>query len=210
MNRRQLLKTLALAGLTPWMASVVPWSPAPRYASAFLITGRPAQDLPRLLRLLGLDPAAAHIARTPMQPAPQDLSLLHHGSLVDPLTPGVPAPLAGFAAELRARAQPGTMLLSVEPRQETPRDVVVFEHDGQVYDQIPLHHTFARIEMPGVLGPTVFTLQEGRLSVVASSCRHQLCKKMGARAGGRIICAPNRLVATLPRPASVRWDAVTG
>ena len=88
--------------------------------------------------------------------------------------------------------------------------MVVFEHDGQVCDQIPLHDNFARIEMPGLLGPTVFTLQDGRLSVVTSSCRHQLCKKMGARAGGRIICAPNRLVATLPRPASMGLDAVTG
>ena len=210
MNRRQLLKTITLAGLTPWVTSFAPWNPAPRHTSSFIITDRPAQDLPRLLRLLGLDPAASHIARAPMQPAAQDLSLLHDGGLVDPTTPGVSDPLAGFAAELRARPQPGSVLVSVEPRQETPREVVVFEHDGQVYDRIPLHHNFARIERPGVLGPTVFALQEGRLSVVTSSCRHQLCKKIGARSGGRIICAPNRLVATLPHPASLGLDAVTG
>ena len=210
MNRRQLLKTITLAGLTPWVTSFAPWDPRPRYASSFIITDRPAEDGPRLVHLLGLDLAAAHIARTPMQPAAQDLSLIQHGGLVDPTIPGVSEPLAGFAAELRARPQPGSVLVSVEPRQETPQDVVIFEHDGQVYDQIPLHHNFARIEMPGVLGPTVFALQEGRLSVVTSSCRHQLCKKMGTRSGGRIICAPNRLVATLPRPASMGLDAMTG
>ena len=210
MNRRQLLKTLTLAGLTPLVTSFAPWDPTPRAASSFMITARPADDLPRLLRLLGLDPAAAHITRTPMQPAAQDLSLLRDGKLVDPTTPGVPEALAGFAAELRARTQPGSALVSVEPRREMPRDVVVFEYDGQVYDEVSLHRAFDRIEMPGLLGPTVFALHEGQLSVLTSSCRHQLCKKMGARTGGRIICAPNRLVATLPRPASLGLDAMTG
>ena len=210
MNRRQLLKTLTLAGLTPLMTSFAPWDPTPRTASSFMITDRPADDLPRLLRLLGLDPATAHITKMPMQPAAQDVSILHDGRLVDPATPGVPGALAGFAAELRARPQPGAVLVSVEPRRATPGDVVTFEYDGQVYDQVSLHRAFDRIEMPGLLGPTVFALREGQLSVLTSSCRHQLCKKMGARASGRIICAPNRLVATLPRSASMRLDAVTG
>ncbi len=210
MNRRQLLKTLSLAGLTPLVTSFAPWSPAPRRASSFIITDRPSEDVPRLLRLLGLDAASARVTKTPMQPAAQDLSLLRDGRLIDPTMPEVPDALARFAAELRARAQPGALFVSIEPRRDTPRDVVVFEYDGQVYDQIPLHRSFDRIEMPGLMGPTVFALREGRLSVVTSSCRHQLCKKIGARAGGRIICAPNRLVATLPRPASIGLDAVTG
>ncbi len=211
MNRRQALKALSLAGLTPFLASMAPWPSVLDRSSFFLLTDRPADDLPRLLRLIGAEAEAMETAVRPMPPAAQDLSLLRQGHLVDPTrTPDVPPPVAHLAAELRARPHPGTALVTVEPRQAAPHDEVVFEYDGRVYDRVSLHRSYARIEMPGRLGPTVFRLHDGQLSVVTSSCRHQLCKKMSGQATGRIICAPNRLVATLPRPALPGIDAITG
>jgi hypothetical protein len=56
---------------------------------------------------------------------------------------------------------------------------------------------------------TVFAVDDGQVRVRSSSCRHELCRNCGKVSSGRIVCAPNRLVATV---AGVRspYDAITG
>lgn len=211
MNRRQALKTLTVAGLMPWATRPAARHLAVDGTSFFLVTDRPTADPARLVRLLGLDPSAISVTTRSMDPAAQDLSLFRRGHLVDPTrSAAVAPPLADLAAELRARPQPGAFLVTLTSRPSVPGDAVVFEVDGRVYDQVPLDRSFGRIVVPGAQGPTTFELRDGRLSVVSSSCRHQLCKKMGPRTDGALVCAPNRLVATLPPPAPSLFDAVTG
>jgi hypothetical protein len=194
--------TLAV-GASYWLRE----EPLPSY---FLITEQPDADLARLRRLAGLPhPAALNVSTAPIPPAGQDLSILYRGRLLDPAQAEDAArPVADFARTLRARPRRGHVLLAVEPAPRRPDDVVTFEHNA-VVDRISLRKPYAYIDMPGAQGATVFRLRDGKLWVVASSCRHELCMKRGPQTAGRIICAPNRLVATLPHaPGAV--DAITG
>jgi hypothetical protein len=110
---------------------------------------------------------------------------------------------------VRARTTPGTVLLTVEAPRPHGGDTIVLASDGRTCEHVDPRRTYGRIVIPGALGPMVFQLRDGRLSVVEASCRHALCRKMGARASGRILCAPNRVVATLPG-SQARLDAWTG
>lgn len=211
MDRRKLLKMISLAGVGSLMAGASCWHREATRPSYFLITAQPDADRERLLRLAGLARVASlNVTTSPIQPAGQDLSIFCQGRLLDPAQDeAVARPMANFAQELRARPRRGHVLLAIEPTPPRPADVVTFEHDGVVIDRISLRKNYTHIDVPGEQGPTVFRLREGKLWVVASSCRHELCKKMGARATGAFICAPNRLVATLPSTPGV-MDAITG
>ncbi len=209
MNRRTLLKMLSLAGAGSLVAGLSLWRSAP--AAYFLITAHPEADRARLLRLAGYAHAgASSVTATPIAPSAQDLALLVGGVLVDPGRSGaVPPELATFVQAMRARKTPGHVLLAIEPEAPAAGAAVVFECDGVVVEQIALDKNYRRIELPGALGQTVFQLRDGRLSVTEASCRHQLCRKMSGHTAGKIICAPNRLVATITG-SPVGVDAVTG
>lgn len=60
--------------------------------------------------------------------------------------------------------------------------------------------------------PLVIELEPGRVRVAESACSSQDCVRTGwaDRAGGRIICLPNRLVITLAGTDPLEFDAVSG
>ncbi|MFQ5568442.1 MAG: NusG domain II-containing protein [Rhodothermales bacterium] len=211
MHRRTLIKMMSLAGIGSLATGVSLWGNKEEAFSYVLITAQPIEDAATLTRLAGLNTTdALDISTRPIQAAAQDLSILYHGHLLDPTRAGdVPPRVADFAHALRSRPQPGHVLLTVEPKRRHRDDEVTFEQNGKLYERVSLRRNYRSIEMPGTMGTTVFRLQDSHLSVVASSCRHQLCKKMNARAAGKIICAPNKLVATLPGRAGL-VDALTG
>lgn len=211
LNRRQVLKMLALGGLGSVGAGLAFWRSEGAVSSYFLVTGSPTEDLSLLKRVARPgDLRAMNVSVIPIARAPQDLSILTGGGLIDPTqNEAVPQGIADFAWMLRSRREPGNYLLTVEPKRNANSRVVVFERNGVPYDQIPLAKNYARIEVPGEAGKTVFRLESGRLSVVHASCRHELCRKMGPQVSGNIVCAPNRLVARMPS-ASTMLDAVTG
>lgn len=198
---------MPLVGAAAATGGLARWATAAPRPSYFLITDTPDADRLALYRAAGA--ARWHVTTTPIEAAAQDLSLLVEGAVVDPTRNAhVARPVATFAHDVRRRSRPGRFLLTLEPAPATD-DAATFSYDGRIVDRVRLDRNYDRIEMPGVMGPTVFRLHDGHLSVVTSSCRHELCRKMGTRASGKIICAPNRLVATLPgRPGLI--DAVTG
>lgn len=211
MTRRELLKTISVLGTGAVAAGAWVQMHATARASYVAVTAAPGVDLAHLQRLAGFDAhPAMHVSVLPIEPAAQDLTLLVDGRLLDPTQPHAGAgTLAGFAAELRRRREPGRFLLTVEPARPAGEGVVRFEVDGVLHDQVGLDRDYRRIEVPGAMGTTVFRVEKGRVSVVEASCRHALCRKTGPCASGRIVCAPNRLVATLPAASSL-IDAVTG
>jgi hypothetical protein len=227
MHRRHALKLIAAAGagtLTVGGASssalfsgvVRDGPPSMENASWFLVTNEPRRDLSRLRDALGLRSLEPfRISAASIAPSGQDLTVLH---AADPRATRVLDPSiarAGMDAvrdltyRMRRRRSPGTMLLSVEPRLPAPRNEIAFEVDGRLIEAVPADGSWNRIEIEGRQGLTVFRLDGGCLSVTESSCRHELCRRFGARSGGRIICAPNRLVAHLPaNPAGL--SGITG
>lgn len=211
MHRRQLLKMMSLAG-----AGTLAAGTAYRYfrevpSSYFLITAQPEQDRARLMHLAGVsERTAVTITAMPIQPAAQDLSILHDGKLLDPVrTSGLSTALVAFTRTLRARPERGHTLLTLEPKTPPRHNVATIAYNGVVVDQLRLDKTYRTIDVPGAVGPSTLRLQDGKLRVVASSCRHGLCKKMGAHATGTLVCAPNKLVVTLPQSPGL-IDALTG
>jgi hypothetical protein len=205
MTRRDLLKMLPLAGLGLWVNGGRAQA-APAY---FLLTDDPEGDLWRLTRAAPTSSVPVAVSRTPVAASPQDLTLLVHGVPVDPLRQRVPAGVSALAAEMRRRQQPAHTLLAIEPQAVPVGSEVLFEVDGVLVERVRLDRTYHHIEIAGVQGTNVFKLEKGSLSVVRTSCRHELCRKAGARSSGRIICAPNRLVATMPQSHGL-VDVVTG
>jgi hypothetical protein len=206
MTRRDVLRLLPLAGLGLWAGGASRSSASPAY---FLLTDDPDGDLWRLIRSDGRSAAPASVTRTPVGPSAQDLTLLVDGAAVDPIRQRVPPAVARLAHAMRGRQSPAHTLLAIEPHAADLGGDILFEVDGVAVERIPVDQKYSRIEIAGVQGRNVFRLEGGRLSVVDTSCRHELCRRMGAQSSGRIICAPNRLVATLPGRAPL-IDAITG
>ena len=172
-------------------------------AGYFLLTDDPDGDLMRLRRLVRLSDVS--VSSSLVSAVGQDLTIFSNGRLLDPVTHGG---LADLALMMRGRSGPATCLLQVEAASAEPR-VLTIQCEGNVHEVISLDRSYRRIEVPGPAGRTVLRLDEGVLSVTEASCRHENCLKLGARSHGRIICAPNKLVATLPgRPAG--YDVLAG
>jgi hypothetical protein len=145
-----------------------------------------------------------------MAPAAQDLSILGEKGLIDPVRePGPWGELSDLALELRARREPGVFLLEVEPIQPETDWTVEIQVAGKTVERVGLARNYREIPVAGRNGDTVFRLVDGAISVVRSSCRHKLCEKMGPVHTGRVVCAPNRLVA-LMRGAPSAVDSITG
>lgn len=208
MNRRDFLKISSVAGLG--LVAGVPLLEGSTRNAYYLISDQPEADTANLLDFLSSrDRISAEIITSPVKPAAQDLTVIQNGSVIDPRSGKLNARFIQFSKDLRARRAQGHTLITIGIRQTSPKNSVRFEQDGRVIDQIDLRKNYNRIEMPGMMGKTAFQLQNGQLSVLESSCRHDLCAKMGSVKSGKIICAPNRLVATVNSDKSV-FDGITG
>lgn len=68
------------------------------------------------------------------------------------------------------------------------------------------------LEVPGARYPITLELQEGRVRVLHSDCPSQDCVHTGwvSRAGGQIVCLPNRMVVSVLGGAASEVDGITG
>lgn len=176
--------------------------------SLFLITSDPDRDRERLLRITGPGKGAAVDVQL-IQPAGQDLGLILNGRLVDPVQNRVCNGLRDMAYELRRRSEQGCYFVTVSAGNQAPSNEIVIEVDGRVVRRLGMNGTDTEIIVPGACGQTVFNLRDGALAVTGFSCRHGLCRKLGWVRIGRIVCAPNRLVASIGRNGA-GLDALTG
>ena len=208
MNRRKFLKVSSVAGLG--LVAGVPLLKASSGNAYYLISGSPDEDAARLLRLLSVrDRFVTEVSTMPIKPASQDLTVILNGTVIDPRSGELNNKLASFSNDMRAREAAGHTLVTVATQNSSPKHSVTFEYEGKVVDRLGLNTDRNRIEMPGVMGKTAFRIEDGQLSVLESSCRHELCAKMGSVRSGKIICAPNKLVATVNGDHS-RFDGITG
>ncbi len=210
-SRRRFLKMSALLGVGT-ISGGLPWlRPGLNERSYFLITDNPTGDFTRLLRITGLaEDRSASIEHTSIQPSLLDLGIIEDGRLIDPLRAnGLDPELKAFADELRSRKIAGKHLLKVETPQSDQNDMVLFGVNGEIVEQVSLRNNYRHIVIAGKDGNTSFKIQDGCLSVVQASCRHEVCKKIGPTRSGRIICAPNKLIATI-NPTHRLVDGITG
>ncbi len=205
MNRRDWLKMLA-AGAPA--AVLYPHIAQAAHSDTYLIvTDNPDRVLATIKPKL---PQNALIENRRVEPSLQDLTIIRNGAIVDPrLAADVDPGVHDLVAYLRSRSAPGTRLVTIEPHPVPRSREVRFEQAGQVVEYIDLSKSYREIVIRGTQGPTVFSLDEGRLRVVRSSCRHELCKRSGAIGSGRLVCVPNRLVASVDG-SSYLYDAITG
>ncbi len=210
-SRRRFLKMSALLGVGT-ISGGLPWlSPGLNERSYFLITDNPTGDFTRLLRITGLaGDRSASIEHTSIQPSFLDLGIIDNGRLVDPRRViGLEPELNDFTDALRARRSTGKHLIKIETPRFDQNDLVLFEVNGEIVEQVSLQNNYRQIAIAGKNGSTSFELKDGCLSVTQASCRHEVCKKIGPIYSGRIICAPNKLVATI-NPAHRLFDGITG
>ena len=207
MNRRVLVRNLSLAVAGGAVAAGLDWDQFDEAESYSVITGDHEFVL-RKLRRWGCDEERGfNVSTTSIVPAPQDLAVVRSGRLVDPLD------LRGGEKELleylRTRRMPGDRLVTAERRTPQPAGVVDFRVDGRLIDRVRLDKAYRNIEIKGVHGATIFAIDDNQVRVRSSSCRRQLCRTCGDVRSGRIVCAPNRLVATVSG-AKMEHDAVSG
>ncbi len=88
--------------------------------------------------------------------------------------------------------------------------VAVVEVDGQRICCLDLS-VDGRRAVTGRLGDTVIQIRDGRVRVIDSPCPHKLCVRMGwvERAGGLIVCVPNRVVVRVEGDGEGEVDATT-
>jgi hypothetical protein len=86
----------------------------------------------------------------------------------------------------------------------------VVEVDGQRICCLDLS-VDGRRAVTGRLGDTVIQIRDGRVRVIDSPCPHKLCVRMGwvERAGGLIVCVPNRVVVRVEGDGEGEVDATT-
>lgn len=210
-SRRRFLKMSALLGVGTISGGLLWLKAGLNERSYFLITDNPTGDFTRLLRITGLaEDKGAGIEYTRIQPSFLDLGIIDNGRLVDPRRAiGLEPELTDFANALWARKSTGKHLIKIETPRFVQNDLVLFEVNGEIVEQVSLQNNYRQIAVAGKNSGTSFELKDGYLSVTQASCRHEVCKKIGPIYSGRIICAPNKLVATI-NPAQRLFDGVTG
>ena len=67
------------------------------------------------------------------------------------------------------------------------------------------------ITLPGPVGNTVIAIEDGSVHVVSSDCREKICVRSGHihRAGGWIVCLPNRIFIRIEGSEEEEVDAGT-
>jgi len=178
-------------------------------SSYFVVTDRPQELARRILELSRISRENVDITVRNVAAVAQDLAVIRDGALIDPgSTTLISDGIMRLAAELRRSPAPATHMLSIEPKTVDPGSIV-FECDGHIIESINPANSYERIVIAGTHGDTVFKLSDRALSVVSSSCRHELCKATGSIRSGKIICAPNRLIATIGKQGSI-VDGISG
>jgi len=199
MNRRDFLKISSLVGTGAIVVGFPIWKIGRPSRSYFLVTDNPVRDVQHLLRIVDLGfHVEPSVESFPILPSGQDLGIIEEGRLIDPTRKNqIPGDLKNLAFELRSRRTKGHYLVSMEEYQKDPKNLITFEVNGLIMEQIRPGRNYNQIALQVKHGKSIFRLQDGRLSVVEASCRHELCKKIGGIQSGKIICAPNKLVATI-------------
>ncbi len=72
----------------------------------------------------------------------------------------------------------------------------IIETDKGIVEKINKYKKYSAINIDGSLGKTVVKIEDGKLSVVSSSCKHKLCKRQPPinNAGEVIACVPNKII----------------
>ncbi len=211
MDRRGFLKLASLVGAGA-VASAIPLTRRAegQEAQYYLVTGSPDRDLARLLDHLEIRRSSVRITTSPITATNQDLSIILGGEVVDPVRGNQGnRKLKDMALRLRERSDLGPTLLTVTPWESRENNLVTFEVNGKVEDQLPLNRDFESIIISGSHGDTEFQIKQGIVSVTHSSCKNQVCRSMSGITNGRIICAPNKLVASV-RNTGFAVDSITG
>lgn len=207
MNRRVLIRNLSLTAAGAVLAGRFDWRHAEADASYSIVTDDPEAVLARM-RAVGCSQGNGYsVSRAAVAPSRQDLVVVKSGKLLQP------DELRGWEAdlmsELRRRRGAATHLLTIEPRSSQPEQTADFRVNGRLIERVSLDKSYRRVVVPGYEGPTVFAIEDGQVGVRTSSCRHQLCRNCGPVRSGRIVCAPNRLVATVSGGGAA-YDAISG
>ena len=205
MNRRDWLRTVAALAPATAMSSHLA---DPKGSDQLLIvTDTPEQVIQHLRPNLPSD-VLVDVRR--VTHSLQEVTIVRSGVIIDPrVAPRVDSGIRDLHGLLRRRQTPATHLVSISRPSRRTSEVAVFEQNGRTVERVDRTRSYRHIEIHGTLGSTVFSLQQGQLSVVRSSCRHELCRKSGPIRSGRIVCVPNRLVASIAEPAAA-YDAMTG
>jgi len=210
LDRRAFLKLTSFAGAGVLAAGLPIWKTDARETALVFITDIPEKDTERLLAI-----ASEYLNKKPtietqlIAPTAQDLSLVRDTELMDPTCSSkVPAEIRTFTSELRQRKNVGGYCVTMSSGKDESGDKVTFEVDGRIIEEVDRSGHYENITIAGAQGDTRFALRNGKLSAVHSSCKHDICVKMGEKKSGRIICAPNKLVATINGPRQV--DSITG
>ncbi len=207
MKRRDVLKFLSLSAAGILTGTLIPFLPRKNSATFVLLTDQPSSDVLKLLKQIGKHTNFA-ISEHPINPVKQDLTILMNQTLVDPQSATLPDWLRNFALQLRKRQSPARFMVTLEPRGALQEEKIVIQSNGQIFDVLTVHESFKDIRIPGPLGETHLSIENGVAKIHRASCKHQLCRKQGAVNGGKLICAPNRLVISLPGYSGI--DALIG
>ncbi|MCF7803370.1 MAG: NusG domain II-containing protein [Candidatus Marinimicrobia bacterium] len=209
-DRRTFLRTATFAGVGVAAAGLPLWKPEAAELNVMLVTMNPERDAKKLLGrfdALGANPV---VETHPVTPAAQDLSVIRNGQLLDPSRGnGLPSEIREFAREMRSRSVDGGYCVTISTGEKSTKNTATFTVDGKVVEQVDLTKDFENIVIPGAQGDTEFRLHDGKLRATKSSCKHDICLKMGPVESGRIVCAPNKLVAKVSAQ-SRQVDGVTG
>lgn len=201
LNRRQFLKTLSFVGAGAAAVSVPLIKANAATETLFLVTSQPENDINKLSAILGEKKlASAGIHTTPIAPGQQDLSYIQNGQLLDPVRNRTNGRISKLADEMRTRKEDGNFFVTLEFQNHRNSSFVEIEIDGEIIERIPAQRNYSAIPIHGDCGDTVFRLNDRTLSVTQAGCRHEVCKKMGKITAGKIVCAPNKLVATINGP----------
>jgi hypothetical protein len=209
MSRRKFLGISACFGIAGVLSGFSLWKTLPTRKTLMLLTADPQKDLIRLKKVLQqYNLLPCRVTQRAVQASAQDITILIDGQVQDPTAGNMSGPLYEFAVELKSRQHAATTLITWE-EASFPGKEVIFEQNGTIVESVPISKNYHCIDIPGELGHTRFRIENGAISVVDSSCRYGLCEKMGKIQRGKIVCAPNKIIASMPEPIS-RYDALSG
>jgi len=93
-------------------------------------------------------------------------------------------------------------------RAMTPGSVTI-QKGNRVVAEYPLNEN-RTFEVQGNIGPMLIEVSNGAVSVLRSSCPHQLCKLSSSvnRTGSQIVCVPNHVLISIKASGKKVHDAI--